>query len=67
MHGGTKATLKQSGMRRNEADTVVQMRTRAKIRAEHRFLCSELGGGTILYSSLFFSVLLYAIYSRGCD
>ena len=53
-----------SKTKRNEADTVAQTRTRAKTQAEHRFLCSELGGGTILYSS-FCLVYYYMLYIVG--
>ena len=51
-------------MRQNEADMAAQMRTRAKTRAEHRFLCSELLGGTILYSSVCL-VYYYMLYIVG--
>ena len=51
-HGGTKVTAKQSRTRWNEANTVAQTRTRAKVRAECQFLCSELWGGNY---AVFFS------------
>ena len=56
--------MQQSGMRQNEADTAAQTRTRAKMRAERQFLCSELWGGTMLYSS-FCLVYYYMLYIVG--
>ena len=60
MHGGIKVTEKQSKTRQNEADTVAQMRNRAKMRAECQFLCSELLGG-ILLLCLGYYYMLYIV------
>ena len=42
-----------------------QTRTRAKMRAEHRFLCSELWGGELCCILLFCLVYYYMLYIVG--